>query len=176
MRRLEQLITKSSQRKLSMIQVDKVLRFLLCHQEMLVNMNFNWQRCFTGKSSARKSCCFKKISTFSVRQRIKSTNWHCKETVSKIRQNLWIWETINKKPLFENYSKLDLIYNINYSFYKYYRNNKKFNNYSLKWKYSILAEIFNDLDQFNKLTRRKEKQTRKKQMCMTRLQNYIMIC
>ena len=27
---------------------------------------------------------------FSVRQRIKSTNWYCKETVSKIRQCFWV--------------------------------------------------------------------------------------
>ena len=31
-----------------------------------------------------------------------------------------------EKPAFKNYSKLDLIYNSNYSFYKYYRDSKNF--------------------------------------------------
>ena len=31
-----------------------------------------------------------------------------------------------EKPALKNYSKLDLIYNSNYSFYKYYRDSKNF--------------------------------------------------
>ena len=38
MRKLKQSVTKSSKTKLNTIQIDKLLRFLLYLQEMLVNM------------------------------------------------------------------------------------------------------------------------------------------
>ena len=38
--KLKQSITKSSKRKLNTIKTDKLLRFLLYQQEMLVNMSF----------------------------------------------------------------------------------------------------------------------------------------
>ena len=38
-----------------------------------------------------ESCYNEKIWTFSVRQRIKSTNWNCKATVSKTKQYFWVW-------------------------------------------------------------------------------------
>ena len=56
----------------------------------------------------------------------------------------------------ENYSKLNLIYDANCSFYKYFHENKKFDNLSLKSKYSFLDKFFDDLNQFNKLNPQKE--------------------
>ena len=38
-------------------------------------------------------------------------------------------ETINKKPALKNYGKSDLIYDSIYSFYNYYRDIKKFDNF-----------------------------------------------
>ena len=55
--KLKQSITKSSKRKLNTIKTDKLLRFLLYQQEMLVNMSFDSQRSFTRKRLARKICC-----------------------------------------------------------------------------------------------------------------------
>ena len=52
------------------------------------------------------------------------------------------------------------IYNNKYSFYKYYRDSKNIDNLSFKSKYSFLAEVFYDLNKFNKLETQKEK-TRK---------------
>ena len=46
----------------------------------------------------------------------------------------------------ENYSKSNLIYDANHSFYKYFCDNKKFDNLSLKSKYSFLDKCFNDLN------------------------------
>ena len=51
-------------------------------------------------------------------------------------------EIIEKqKATLENYSKSDLTCNSNYSCYKYYRDSKKFDNYSLESKHCFLAEI-----------------------------------
>ena len=52
-----------------------------------------------------------------------------------------------KPPTLENYSNLDLIYNSNYSSYKFYH-------------------YFNDLDKFNNLKHKKEKQRIKIKMCI----------
>ena len=56
-----------------------------------------------------------------------------------------------ENPVHENYSKSDLIYNRNYSFYKYYRVSKKIDKLSFKSKYSFQAEFFNDINKFNEL-------------------------
>ena len=46
------------------------------------------------------------------------------------------------KKKYQNYSKSDLIYNSNYSFSKYYRDSKKFDNLSLESKYLFLPNFF----------------------------------
>ena len=60
-------------------------------------------------------------------------------------------ETINKKSRLKNYSKSDLIYETNHSFFKYYRDRKKFDNFSFKSTYSFLAEFLNDIDKVSDL-------------------------
>ena len=67
-----------------------------------------------------------------------------------------------EKPTLESYIKSDLTYNSNYSFYKYYRDGKKFDNLSLESKHSFLAEFFNYLNKFNKLSPQKESAKEKK--------------
>ena len=83
-RKSKQSITKLSKTKLKMI--DKLLRFLLYHQEMLVKMNLWLAKLFTSKRRSRKSCYNEKICLFTIIwQIIESTNWHWKKTISKIR-------------------------------------------------------------------------------------------
>ena len=87
-------------------------------------------------------------------------------------------ETINihdKKQTLKKCNKSYLINNSNHSFYKYCRDIKKFDNLSLKSKYSILAEFFNDFGKLTELKTQKEKK-KKKPMCMIQFQNYIMTC
>ena len=59
---------------------------------------------------------------------------------------------MNEKTKFKNYIKSNLIYDSNYSFYKYYHDIL-----SLKSNHLFLANIFDDLDKFIKLKQRKEK-------------------
>ena len=49
-----------------MIQTDKLLRFLLYCKEMLVNINFNWQRCFTRKNDLLEKAATIKRFEYSV--------------------------------------------------------------------------------------------------------------
>ena len=54
------------------------------------------------KKLARRRCYNEKIWIFTFRQRIKNTNWYCKETVSK--NKIKINKTIKKeKPTLEKY-------------------------------------------------------------------------
>ena len=74
-------------------------------------------------------------------------------------------ETINKndkKTTLKKYSKSELMYDANHSFYKYYRDNNKFDNLSFKSNCSFLANFFGDLDKINKLKSQKEKAEKKK--------------
>ena len=69
----------------------------------------------------------------------------------KLENTYEFHKIIKKEKLtLENYSKSELICDSNYSFFKYYRDIKKFDNLSLKLKHSFLAEFFNDLNKFNK--------------------------
>ena len=67
-------------------------------------------------------------------------------------------ETINKKSTLNSYSKSDLIYDTSHSFFKYYNDNKKFDNLSFKSKYSFLAEFLAEffLKPQNKITKKKK--------------------
>ena len=72
---------------------------------------------------------------------------------------------------------VNLTYNSNYSFYKYYRDNKKIDNLCSKSKVPFLGNFFDDSDKFNKLKTQKEKtEKKKKTMCIIQLRNYIMVC
>ena len=95
---------------------------------MLVNINFWLVKMFYPKKRlARKSCYNEKIWIFSIRQIIKSTNWHCKKR--KQHQKLEKDYKFNENWKIANYNKSDLIYNTVHSFYKY-NGIKKFNKFS----------------------------------------------
>ena len=66
-RKIKQSIKKSWKTKLNMISANKIPRFLLYIQQMLINMSF-WQTnmCFIKKQLARKSCYNEKNWIFSV--------------------------------------------------------------------------------------------------------------
>ena len=70
-----------------------------------------------------------------------------------------------EEPTFNNYNKSNLIFNSKYSFYKYYRDSKKFDNLSFKSSYSFLYEFLNDLNEFNKRKIIKEITKQKKSKC-----------
>ena len=67
----------------------------------------------------------------------------------------------DKKQTLKKCNKSYLINNSNHSFYKYCRDIKKFDNLSLKSKYSILAEFFNDFGKLTELKTQKEKKKEK---------------
>ena len=58
---------------------------------------------------------------------------------------------------------------------KYYSDSKKIDDLSLKSKHFFLANLFDDLDKFNKLKTQKAKTEKKKLTDINQLQNYIMI-
>ena len=71
-------------------------------------------------------------------------------------------EKINQKQKrLKKYTKSDLIYDINFSLYKYH-NIKRFDSRSFESKYSNLFEFKYNLDNFNKLEPAKKSQKRKK--------------
>ena len=72
------------------------------------------------------------------------------------------------KPAVKNYNKSNTTYNSKYSFYKYYRDSKKFDNLSFKSKQSFLHEFLKDLNKLKKLKAIKqetEKQKKTKNKC-----------
>ena len=62
-------------------------------------------------------------------------------------------------------SKSNLTYSSKYSFYKYYRNSKKFDNFSFESKYSFIDKFFKHVNKFNKLRTQKQKTKKKKKEC-----------
>ena len=69
-----------------------------------------------------------------------------------------------EKPTTENYIKSNLIYNSKCSFYKYYRDSKKFDSFSLKSSNLCLFEFFKDLNKFKRI--RTLKQNTEKNKCV----------
>ena len=60
----------------------------------------------------------------------------------------------------ENYTKSNLVYDTNHNFYRYYRNRKKFINFSFKLKHSFLNKFFDDLDYLYPQKRYKREETK----------------
>ena len=72
-----------------------------------------------------------------------------------------MWKNKSKTKTVKKYTKSDLIYDINFSFYKYH-NIKRFDSRSFESKYSNLFEFKYDLHNFNKLEPAEKSQKRKK--------------
>ena len=69
-----------------------------------------------------------------------------------------------EKPTTENYIKSNLIYDSKGSFYKYYRDSKKFDSFSLKSSNLCLLEFFKDLNKFKRI--KTLKQNTEKNKCV----------
>ena len=119
-----------------------------------------------------KAATMKRFEYSLLGKELKAKTDITKKQYQKLDDTFEFHKIIKKEKLIlENYSKSDLTYNSKYNFYNYYCNSKKINNLSLKSKYLILVEYFNDLNEFNKLKTQKEK----RQVYMMQLQNYIII-
>ena len=131
-----------------MIQVDKMLRFLLYHQEMLVNM----------KDLLEKAVTIKRLEYSPLGKELKAQTDIAKKQYQRLDDTHEFGKIIKKeKPKRENYSKPHLIYNSNCRFYKYYRDSTKFDNHALESKHSILAKFFNDFKKINRLNSKGQK-------------------
>ena len=85
-------------------------------------------------------------------KKLKAQTDIAKKQYQKLDDTFKLDKMIKKeKPALKNCSKSNLIYNRKQSFYKYYHDSKSFNNLSLRSKYSLLLEFFNDLNKFKKL-------------------------
>ena len=92
----------------------------------------------------------KRFEYLSLGKELKAKTDIAKKQYLKLDDTYLFDKKIKKeKPTLDNYSKSNLIYDANHSFYKYYRDSKKLNNLSFKSKYSFLAEFFKDLKKFN---------------------------
>ena len=67
-----------------------------------------------------------------------------------------------KESITGKYNKSNLIYVTNHSFYKYYRDTKKFVSLSFRSKYSFLSLFLDDINIFSDLKLRNENTKKKK--------------
>ena len=140
---------------------------------MLVNMNFSLAKMFYQKKNLlEKAATMKRFEYSSLGKKSKAQTDIPKKQYQKLN-SIYECDKIIKKerPAFKNYNNSNLIYNADHSFYKYYCDSKKINNFSFKSKYSFLDKFCKDLNKFNKLKTQKEKK-----MCMIQPQNYLMNC
>ena len=119
-----------------MIQTDKLLRFLLYCKEMLVNINFNWQRCFTRKNDLlEKAATIKRFEYSVLGKELKAQTDIAKKQYQGLSK---FFKSDEKEKLtIKKYNESDLIYNSKYRFYKYYSDSKKIGNFSSKSKNSF---------------------------------------
>ena len=128
---------------------------------MLVNMNF--KDVLPEKDFQEKTATMKRFEYSPLGKELNAQTDIEKKDYQKLDATFEFDKIIKKeKPALENYSISDLIYNSNYSFYKNYRDSKKFDSLSFKSKYSFLPEFFNDLNKFNMPKTQKEKTKMKK--------------
>ena len=99
------------------------------------------------KDVLEKAATLKRFEYSPLGKELKALTDITEKQYQKLRDTYEFDKIIKKeKPTLENYSKSDLIYNNNYSFYKYYCDSEKLDNLSLESKYAFLAEFFNHLD------------------------------
>ena len=108
------------------------------------------------KDLLEKAATMKRFEYSRLGKELKAQTDIAKKQYQTLHKSYENDKTINKKPTRKKYSKSDLTYDANHSFYKYFRDNRTFNNFSFKSEYSFLVEFFNDLDELNKLKTQKE--------------------
>ena len=98
------------------------------------------------KDLLEKAAATKRFECSSLRKKLNAQTDTARKQYQKLDVTYEFDKIIKKeKPTLENYSKLDLIYNSNYSFCKYYRNSKKLDNLTLESKYSFLVEFYTNV-------------------------------
>ena len=91
-----------------------------------------------------KAAELKRFKYSLLGKELKAQTYIAKKQYQKLDDTDEFDETINKKSTIKNYNKLDLIYDTNHSFFKYYRDDKKSHNLSLESKHSFLADFSDD--------------------------------
>ena len=115
------------------------------------------------KDLLEKAAAMKRFEYFPLGKELKAQTDIAKKQYQKFDNTFEFDRIIKKeKSTFENYSKSNLIYDVNHSFYKYYRDKKIFDNLSLKSKHSFLNEFLDNLDKLNNLNPEKESREEKK--------------
>ena len=66
-----------------------LLTFLFYHQEMSVNMNFDWQRCITREDLLVKAATMKRFEYWLLGKELKAQADIAKKTKSRIRQSFY---------------------------------------------------------------------------------------
>ena len=128
---------------------------------------------FYQKDLLEKAPALKRFEYSPLGKELKAQTDTAKKQYYKFDDTNEFDEKINKKSPLKNCSKSDLIYDTNHSFFKYYRDNKTFDNLPFKSKYSFLAKFSNDIDKFSDLKPQNKNKKTKKQKYMIQFQNYI---
>ena len=114
------------------------------------------------KELLEKAATMKRFEYLPLGKELKAHIDIAKKQYQKLDCTSELDKVIEKEKLtLKMYNKLNVIYDNNFSFFKYYCDIKKFDNLSSKSMYSFLIRFFNDLDKFNKLKPQKE-ETKKK--------------
>ena len=89
-----------------------------------------------------KAATMKRFEYSTLGKELKAQPDIAKKQYQKLDDTYEFDKIIKKEyPELKNYSKSNLIYNANHSFYKYVHDRGKFNNLSFKSKYSFLANF-----------------------------------
>ena len=109
-----------------MIQTDKRPRFLLYHEEMLVNMNFSRVKMFNQKKDLlEKAATLKRFEYSLIRKELKSQTDIEQKQYQRLDNTFEFDKLIKKEqPTLGKCSKSNVIDNSNYNFYKCYRDSK----------------------------------------------------
>ena len=115
---------------------------------------------FPEKDLLEKAATIKRFEYCPLGKELKSQTDIAKkqyQTLDKIYES-----DEREEPTIKKCNRSNLIYNRKYSFYKYYRDRKKFDKVSFESNDSFLDKRFNDLNKFNKLKTQKEETQKKK--------------
>ena len=118
------------------------------------------------KELLEKAATMKRFKYSSLGKELKAQTDIAKKQYQKLDNTFGFEKIIKKeKPAFENYNKLNLIHNSEYSFYKSYHDSRNFDNLSFKSNYSLPHSFLKDLDKFEKLKTLKKRNRKAKSKC-----------
>ena len=104
------------------------------------------------KDLLEKASTMKSFEYLPLGKKLKAQTDIAKKQCQKLHNTFEFDKIIKKEKLtLENYSKLNIINNSKYSFYKYYHDSKIVDRISIKSKYLFLLEFSKDLNKFKKV-------------------------